>query len=448
MSRVPTIIGWVLAVSVSTVWVAPVHALRPDDAPALPPPDAGVYTIVEVDTAQELVDACWNLASDTAIVIAPGTYDLASTDRDRLTVGRYGAAMISNIQVRGATGDPADVVIVGAGMTDPGVQFGFQIFTASDVLIADLSVGSVYYHAVAIQNDQGATRVRLYHLRLFDAGQQIVKGNANPNPGAEDVVIEFCDIFYTDGVPHHPELGSCYTNGIDALPGRRWVIRDNLLRGIRCRDGSLAGPAILMWGNGATGPSVDTIVERNTILDSSRGIALGLGSSAEHVGGVVRNNFIRWNPDAAYTVDVPVYTTSPGSKVLHNTVLTQGRYGAAVEVRFAGATGVEVRSNLMDAGVWIRDGASPTVADNLTSAQPGWFVDVASGDLHVLRTSTDPLDLVTRQPDCPDDFDALARPAEVGLADVGADELGEPLFADGFESHGVGAWSRAVPGLG
>lgn len=404
-----------------------------------------MYTIVEVDTAQELVDACWNLTSNTAIVVAPGTYDLSSTDRDRLTIGRFGAAMISNIQVRGASGDPADVVILGAGMTDSSVEFGFQIFTASDVLIADLSVGEVYYHAVAIQNDQGATRVHLYHLRLFDAGQQIVKGNANPNPGAEDVVIEFCDIFYTAGVPHHPQLGYCYTNGIDALPGRRWIIRDNLLRGIRCQDGSLAGPAILMWGNDATGPSVDTVVERNTILDGSRGISLGLSSSSQHTGGIVRNNFIRWNPAATYDVDVPIYTTSPGSKVLHNTVLTRGLYGAAVEVRFAGATGVEVRSNLMDAGVWIRDGASPTVADNLTSAQPSWFVDEAAGDLHLRRDVSDPLDLVTRAPDCVDDFDGVERPDGAGLADVGADELGEPMFADGFESSGVGAWSRAVP---
>ena len=440
----------VVGLIVAGIWIAtagPALALVPDDAPTLPPPDPAVYTVVEVDTAQELADACWNLTSNTAIVIAPGTYDLSSTDRDRLTIGRYGAAMISDIQIRGATGDPADVVILGAGMTDPSVQFGFQIFTASDVLIADLSVGSVYYHAVAIQNDQGATRVRLYHLRLFDAGQQIVKGNANPNPGAEDVVIEFCDVFYTAGVPHHPALGYCYTNGIDALPGRRWIIRDNLIRGIRCQDGSLAGPAILMWGNPSTGPSVDTVVERNTILDSSRGISLGLGSSTEHTGGIVRNNFIRWNPAATYDVDVPIYTTSPGAKVVHNTVLTRGLYGAAVEVRFPIATGVEVRSNLMDAGVSSRDGASPTVADNLTSAHPSWFVDEATGDLHLARTATDPVDLVTVDPDCTLDFDGTARPTGAGLTDIGADEMGEPLFADGFESGGAGAWSRAAPSV-
>lgn len=424
------------------------HARLPSSAPPLPPPDPGVFTVIPVDTVQELADACWNLASNQAIVIAPGTYDL--TDHSfpngvdgRLTVGRYGAAPISNIQIRGATGRPEDVVIVGGGMDSDVVPFGFQVFTATDVVIADLSVGQVYYHAVAIQNDQGASRVTLRHCRLHDAGQQVVKGNRGSNPGAEDVVIEYCEVFLTAGAIHHPELGYCYTNGIDAIGGRRWVIRDNLIHGFWCQDGTLAGPAILMWQG-----SLDTVVERNTILDSSRGVSLGLVGPSDHTGGVVRNNFIRWTTDAAYDVDVAVYTTSPGSKVLHNTVLTHGLYQpggpVAVEVRFAGATGVEVRANLMDGGVWARDGAAPLVADNLTTASPSWFADETTGDLHLLPTAP-ALDLVTRLADCVDDFDATNRPAAAGAADVGGDELGAPLYADGFESGSTGAWTVTLP---
>jgi len=423
------------------------HARLPADAPPLPPPDPGVFTVVQVDTVQELADACWNLASNQAIVVAPGTYDL--TDHvfpngvdGRLTVGRYGAAPISNIQIRGATGRPEDVVILGGGMDDDTVPFGFQVFTATDVIIADLSVGQVYYHAVAIQNDQGATRVTLRHCRLFDAGQQVVKGNRGANPGAEDVVVEYCEVFLTAGAIHHPDLGYCYTNGVDAVGGRRWVIRDNLIRGFWCQDGTLAGPAILMWQG-----SLDTVVERNTILDSSRGVALGLVSSSDHSGGVVRNNFIRWSPGAPYDVDVAVSTTSPGSKVLHNTVLTHGLYQpngpVAVEVRFAGATGVEVRANLMDAGVWPRD-ATPLVVDNLTTADPAWFADEAAGDLHLLPTAP-ALDLVNRLADCVDDFDATQRPTAAGAADVGGDEVGAPLYADDFESGATGAWTVTVP---
>ncbi|MCB1034792.1 MAG: hypothetical protein KDD47_13255 [Acidobacteria bacterium] len=425
-------------------------ARLPAEAPALPPPDAGVFTIIEVDTAQELADACWNLGSDQAILIAPGTYDLASVTfpngvDGRLTVGRFGATPISNVQIRGATGDPADVVLLGAGMLDPVVPFGIQVFTATDVLIADLSVGEVYYHAVAVQGDQGAARVRLYHLRLFDAGQQIVKG---PSPGAGggggDVTVEYSEIFYTVGAVEHPEgspPNSCYTNGIDALGVVGWTIRHNLLRGIKCQNGDLAGPAVLMWGG-----SADSVVEGNTFLDSSRGVHLGLGEG-DHTGGVVRNNFFRWDPSAAYQVDVPIYTTSPGSKILHNTALTRGRYPNAVEVRYASATGVEVRGNLLDAAVTARNGAAPTVADNETGAQLTWFIGEAAGDLHLTAAALDRGDLPARSPEAALDFDGRTRPADPAAADLGADELeaGSPIFTDGFESGDLSAWSGSVP---
>jgi hypothetical protein len=417
----------------------------PSEAPPLPPPDPGAFTIVNVTTAQELADACWNLASNQAIVVAPGTYDLSAVVfpnglDGRLTVGRYGAPPIANLQIRGASGNPADVVIHGAGMVDPIVPFGFQIFTASDVLIADLTIGSVYYHTVAIQNDQGATRIRLYNCRLLDAGEQIVKGNRGSNPGAEDVVIEYCEVSLTDGAIVHPDLGYCYTNAIDAIGGQRWMIRDNLIRGIYCQNGELAGPAVLMWQG-----SSDTVVERNTFVDCARGVALGLVSSQDHSGGVVRNNFLRWDPQATYPVDVPIYTTSPDSAILHNTVLTNGLYGAAVEVRFAGATGVEVRGNLMDGVVLPRDGAAPLIADNITDADPAWFVDEATGDLHLVPAASAAIDQIDPLPGCRDDFDGAQRPSVAGTIDVGADELEGPLLADGFESGDTAAWSATVP---
>lgn len=420
------------------------ETMGPVDAPALSPPDPETFTIVAVETAQELADACWNLTSDTAIVIAPGTYDLASVSfpngqDGRLTVGRYGAPMISNIQIRGATGDPDDVVILGGGMTDPVVPFGFQVFTATDVLIADLSIGGVYYHTIAIQNDQGAQRVRLYHCRLFDAGEQIVKGNRGNNPGAEDVVIEYCDVFLSEGAIEHPDLGYCYTNAIDAIGGHRWMIRDNLIRGIYCQNGALAGPAILMWQG-----STDTIVERNTFLDCSRGVSLGLVNSDDHAGGMVRNNFFRWNPDAAYVVDVPIYTTSPGSRIFHNSILTHGLYGAAVEVRFPGAVAVEVRGNLMDGPVVSRDGAAPATTDNLTDALPGWFVDETMGDLHLLESAAPAIDQMDPLTGCEDDFDGVVRPTSSSSVDLGADEVEGPIFADDFESGDWSRWSGAV----
>ncbi len=411
----------------------PAFARLPDQAPPLPPPDAS-FSIVNVSTSQQLADACWNLQSSQAIVIAPGTYHLDAVQfpngvDGRLTVGHFGAAPIQNIQIRGATGHPADVVILGGGMLNPIVPFGFQVFTATDVTIADLSIGDVYYHALAVQGEQGAQRVDVYHARLFDAGEQIVKGT----PGASDVTIEYSELYFSAGAVNHPDgdpPGSCYTNGVDGVTTDRWIVRDNLIHDIWCQDGTLAGPAILLWQG-----SRDTIVERNTIIDSSRGISLGLVSAVDHFGGFARNNFIRWDAAAPYTVDVPIYTTSPDASILHNTALALGRYPNAIEVRYAGATGVVVENNLLDAAIQPRDGATPTESGNLMDAQANWFVDLAAGDLHLTANATPAIDQVTRLPDAMDDFDAQARPAGAGQADIGADEFGvvDSIFADGFD---------------
>jgi hypothetical protein len=426
------------------VGALPSMALVPAQAPALPPPDPTVFTIVAVDTAQELADACWNLTSDTAIVIAAGTYDLGGVAfpngvDGRLTVGRYGAPPISNIQIRGATGHPEDVVLLGRGMLDSLVPFGFQIFTATDVVIADLSLGEVYYHAVAVQNDQGADRVRIVHCRLHDTGQQIVKGTAGG--AGSQATVEFCELFYTVGAVHHPDGSppdSCYTNGVDAINGDGWIVRDNLLSRIRCQDGTLAGPAVLLWQG-----SRDSVVERNTFLDCGRGVSLGLISSSDHTGGIVRNNFFRWDPDETADQDVAIHTTSPGSQILHNTILSQGVYSpvGAVTIEVRWATGVEVRNNLMDGDIWLRDGAAATMSSNLTTASPAMFVDEATGDLHLTAAGAAVTDQVDVLGLALDDFDAAARPTGPGLTDIGGDEVGanHPLFADGFESGSTDA---------
>lgn len=80
------------------------------------------------------------------------------------------------------------------------------------------------------------------------------------------------------------------------------------------------------------------------------------------------------------------------------------------------------------------------------------FVDVASGDLHLQRSSPaiDSCDAAIYAPiDSDADLDArgydfTSEPDILGPYDRGFDEV-RPLFADGFESGNTGAWSSAVP---
>jgi len=96
-------------------------------------------------------------------------------------------------------------------------------------------------------------------------------------------------------------------------------------------------------------------------------------------------------------------------------------------------------------------------ADGLTShaaSMVGWdprFVDADSGDLHLRPDSPaiDACDTLLYTPlDSDFDLDARGydftlRPDYVGPFDRGADEF-RPIFADGFESGGPGAWSQTV----
>jgi len=234
-------------------------------------------------------------------------------------------------------------------------------------------------------------------------------------------------LFLTAGAVNHPAVGNtCYTNAIDGVTVARWVVRDNLIHDIRCQDLTLAGPAILLWQG-----SSDTLVERNTIINSSRGISLGLGSATDHFNGIVRNNFIHWDASASYAVDVPIYTTSPNSELLNNTALTSGKYANAIEVRYL-VSGVQVTNNLLDAAIQPRDGATPTQTNNLTSALASWFANPAGGDLHLSSAASPAIGHATAVTDAGDDFDAQSRPAGTNEADIGADQ--DTIFANGFEA--------------
>jgi hypothetical protein len=43
---------------------------------------------------------------------------------------------------------------------------------------------------------------------------------------------------------------------------------------------------------------------------------------------------------------------------------------------------------------------------------------------------------------CDGDFDAQVRD---DAPDIGADEIGQPIFSDGFETGGTSRWSLTVP---
>jgi hypothetical protein len=384
--------------------------MTPPAAPPLPAPSGPV---VSVSSVGELQAAVAGLASGTTILIQSGTYRLTQQLRVR-----YG---VTNVALRGATNNRNDVVILGGGMATRGVDIAIKVENAQDVLLANFSVGQTFNHPIQLQGEQGAERVRVYNVRLFDAGEQFLKStfDANNPDGVDGVVVEY-SLFEFTGIG--PAYG--YTQGIDVHNGGGWVIRYNLFRNITVPAGAtfVNRPAIDLWSG-----SHDTMVYGNLFINCERGIILGLGPQNgfehSHWGGAVFNNVIyraagkTVHPDAGISI-----WDSPNTRVFNNTVIQNGTYPDAIEYRFPGTTNVQISNNLTDGSIKMRDGAQAALAGNYTQATAGFFVSAATGDLHLSTGAMNAIDRGVSVSSVTVDWDGQRRPAGTTW-DIGADEV-------------------------
>jgi hypothetical protein len=390
----------------------PAFAGGPAIPPAPLPPPTGA--VVHVSTLPQLQQAVASIASNTTIVVAAGTYNLTSP--------LYINGTFTNVGIRGATGNRDDVVLVGRGMTRPndgGVPFGIWVGgNVRGVTIAHLTIRDVFNHPIML--NAGTQSPLIHNVRLVNAGQQLLKSNPDgAGGGVDNGIVEYSVFEYVTTSRDY------YTNGVDVHTGDNWIIRHNLFRNIRAPQGELAGPAILMW-NGST----NTLVDGNTFINCQRDIALGLieRTPNDHTGGIVRNNFIYRGPSVAG--DTAVYVAdSPGTQVLHNSILVSRTYGSPIEYRFPHTTGVIIANNVLDGNILARDGAAGTVTGNYTAASPALFVNPAGGDMHVSAAAAAALldMIVTPRAAALLDWDGEPRPS--GATDIGADEAVSPLVA-------------------
>jgi hypothetical protein len=377
--------------------------------PELAKPDGKV---VAVRTEAQLQDAVRNLKSDTTILIAPGTYDLTNT------LHLHGG--LKNVALRGDTRDRGKVVLMGKGMRTKehgSVPHGLMVSDATDVLLANLSVGDVWNHPITLQGQAGCKRVHLYNVRLFDAGEQFLKANPDgKGGGVDDCVVEYCLFEYTDTARHN------YTQGMSVHTCANWVVRDNLFRNLRGPKGDAGVGGCIDFWNG----SKNATVEGNVMVNCRMGIRLGIinrnreKGHHDHEGGIVRNNVFWRQPGEVELPDAGIIIAdSPGTKVLHNTVLLNGTYGGgAIEYRWC--KGVVVANNLSDAKISKREEAEGTEEGNVETAEAKLFVNAGAGDLHLSAKGAASLAKVRRLADCLTDLDGKKRGEKT---DVGADEF-------------------------
>jgi hypothetical protein len=392
-------------------------------ATPLPKPEGEV---VHVKSGAELEQAVRSLKSGQTIMLAAGEYRITHD----LVLGAKTSEPLRNIAFRGETGKREDVVIRGPGQenTEGNPRTCFQLNNVDGALVADMSIGDFFHHPIMLHGRFGCRAVRMRNLRLFDAGQQFVKGTSGGpgRIGAKDCIVEHCLIEYTD---IGPVANQGYTQGVDIHRGDRNIVRDCIFRNMHVKPGLRFrhGPAVLMWND-----SRDSIVERCVFLDCDRGVAFGVNEKpkdgpSDHSGGIIRNNFF-YNSRRLTDADVPIMAwNSPGTKILHNTILTNGTHPNAIEYRFANTKGVVIANNLTDAKILARDGAEADVYGNFIKATPAMFVDPAGCDLHLkllinrVVNAAENLRPPLTLSDCADDFDGQPRRTDVA-SDIGAAE--------------------------
>ncbi|PCJ60251.1 MAG: hypothetical protein COA79_08755 [Planctomycetota bacterium] len=374
-----------------------------DKAPALAAP---TNTVVNVSTAAELWTAVQNVASNSTIMIAPGTYNLTNTCNFSNTV--------TNVTIRGSTNNRDDVILLGQGMgvTSASVPHGIYVGNATNLTVANLTIGEVQDHCITV--DGATSGLHIYNVRMFDAGEQFVKGSAGSG-GHDSGIVEYCLIEYTVADANL----STYTNGVDVHDGASWIIRHNKFVKMQGpSSGSLSGPAILMWNS-----SSNTLVEGNTFINCEREICLGLvdkSGANDHTGGIVRNNFIYRDGTHRGDIGIGVYDC-PDAVIYNNTVMIGGTYSNAIEYRFSATNNVIVTNNICSANITARSGAAGTVSSNITNAASTLFENYSSGDLHLKSSASSAIDQGATIASVTEDYDGQARPSGSSY-DIGADE--------------------------
>jgi len=285
------------------------------------------------------------------ILLEDGVYSLT----------QYAIVIQASITLRGKSGTANAVVIQGKGNS---VGAEALMVMASAVHIADLTVKGVRDHGISIQ--EGFAEPVVYNVNLTDIGSQHIKGN-RPGPSG---TIACSALGYTKSVSKGD-----YNGAIDIHKAINWTIRDNYIYNI-FGDGSGCiidtdcgsmwpggEPAILLWKN-----SKNNTIERNTIVNSFRAIALGLGTP--YSGGTVSDNLVRREESGKHGVhgfiegDAGISLIGASDvSITRNRLYLTGSYPGQIEVQ--NGTGITIDNNVMSKPVWDRGNAGFTAVKNI-----------------------------------------------------------------------------------
>lgn len=365
----------------------------------VPAEPGNVVTVQNVNELQSALNQANNQNGNMTILLAPGEYILSSN------LSFIGDNM-ADLTIKGATGNRDDVIIRGQGWNNNAVTHIFSV-GADRFTVADMTIGEVFYHPIQVHsNPYDADDFTAINVRLIDAREQLFKVSGGGELFADRGGIYCCEFEFTQGIAYQ-----FYTGGIDAHRSVDWVVHNNVFKGIRSPDGTLAEHAIHFWRLGS-----GTVVTANKINSCDRGIGFGLGDTPDngHVGGLIMNNFVHTNRDVGIGVE-----HSPDTKIYNNTVIADN-YPNSIEYRFSATTNVQITNNLVNGLIRNRNNASATTTTNYQINDLSVFTDAVNFNYHLTGSNNNIVDAGTLLNELSQDIDCEPR---INTIDIGADEF-------------------------
>jgi hypothetical protein len=377
-------------------------------APPLPPPKGEV---IRAATADELLAAADRLGPGGTILLADGRYKLPRT----LILNEK-----KNVAIRGASGDPAKVVLSGKGWDSGSGDDLLHISHCEGVTLADLTFTDCRSYGVKVEAENGPKDVHVYNCRFRDIGVRAIKGSAGQDPNVLAVKgsVRYCSFENTKVPPADWLFGGDYIAAIDMMALEDWTFSDNVFRNVRGRNGG-GRAAIFIWVR-----SRRVVVERNLIVNCDRGIAFGNpGQSTANLAGerlvyvadgVIRNNFVAGGADCGIEL-----WYADRIKVLNNSIWRPARnWSRGIRIG-TGTSSTQVVNNLVHGEIRL-EGGEAQLSHNHAGRLDGYFADPAAGQLELTAAAKDAIGQGIALPEVTDDI--RGRPRAV-RPDLGAWQL-------------------------
>lgn len=364
--------------------------------------------VINVQNPQELQEALVEADSGDTILLEDGTYRLESSLRIENK---------ENLTIKGASGDPEKVILMGGGWDGGKPRNVVVIRGSGDIAIAYLTITEARSYGIKIEGVRGLRNpwdINISHCRFIDIAVRAIKGTATQDrKHMERGSVRHCH-FENTRVPDPSWLfNGDYISAIDMMYLDHWTFADNVFRNIKGANGGGRG-AIFIWNQ-----SRSVVVERNLFVNCDRSIAFGNPSEpTNYVQGTVHNydGIIRNNAIVAGAGKGIELVWLDNVKVYNNTVYCPDPKRRAIHY-FQRINRLHLANNLVRGRI---EGEGDVISENnVVGLLENYFVNPASGDLHLTEAATLALGKGISLPLVQDDIDGEERGES---PDVGADE--------------------------